>query len=190
MNKHLKLYDNIKYKDKYSVSGRVKIYKNDEIVVDKDNKIVLTGRNYIMQRLFNLPYDTTNTTNSWIPRWFSVGNGGATLDAPFQPIWPTDDDEELFNLLVFNNIGGSLYTLDKTKKLVDTLVYTAYLTAKFSMTVDYEDVVDMYINEVGLYAAPSEDSIETNFVMLSHATFPSILKSSMDKIIIEWFFVF
>ena len=190
MNKHLKLYDNIKYKDKYSVSGRVKIYKNDEIVVDKDNKIVLTGRNYIMQRLFNLQYDVTNARNTWVPRWFSVGNGGATYDAPFQPLWPTDDDAELYNILTFNDDGGPLYNPTKTKKLIDIIEYTAYLTAKFTMTVDYTDCIDTYINEAGLYAAPSEDHNETNFVMLSHVTFPSIPKSGMDKIIIEWFFVF
>lgn len=190
MDKYLKLYDNIKYKDKYSFEGRVKIYKNNDIIVDKNNKIVLTGRNYIMQRLFDLPYSSTNAKNEWVPRWFSVGNGAATIDAPFQPTWPTDNDAELYNILPFNDLGGPLYNPTKTKKLIDSISYSAYLTAKFSMTIDYTDCIDTYINEAGLYAAPSEDHNEINFVMLSHVTFPSIPKSNMDKIIIEWFFVF
>jgi len=190
LDKSFKIYDTIKYKDKYAFEGKIKVYKNGQVVVDKNNKIVLVGRNYIMQRLFNQAYAPANDKVEWIPRWFSIGSGGAAPDTPFQPIWPTDEDTELFNLIPFNDVGGPLYTLDKTKKLVDSLTYTAYLTAKFTMTVDYEDAVDSYINEVGLYASPSENQDETNFVMLSHATFPSIPKSSMDKISIEWFFVF
>ncbi len=191
MEKNIKLYDSVKTRDKSLLEGHVKIYKNNKLIVDKNNKIVITGRNYLMQRLFNLPYELgVNEKQTWLPRWFSVGSGGASETTPFQPIWPADEDTELYNILVLNPAGGPRYSSDGKKKLIDSVEFSSSLTAKLTMTLDDTDAQDSIINEAGLYVSPTEDITETQFTMFSHVTFPSIPKSSMDSIIIEWFFVF
>lgn len=191
MKKNIKLYDSIKTRDKSLLEGHVKIYKNNELIVDKDNKIVISGRNYLMQRLFNLPYQSgTNEKQNWLPRWFSVGSGGASESAPFQPIWPADEDTELYNIIVMDASGGPRYTINGEKKLIDYVEFSSALTTKLTMTLDDTDAVNSIINEAGLYVSETEEITETNFSLFSHVTFPSIPKSSMDSIIIEWFFVF
>lgn len=191
MKKNIKLYDSVKTRDKSLLEGHVKIYKNNNLVVDKDNKIVFTGRNYLMQRLFNLPYEMgINEKQSWLPRWFSVGSGGASESAPFQPIWPADEDVELYNLIVLNATPGPRYTTNGEKKLIDSVEFSSALTTKLTMTLDDTDAIDSLINEAGLYVSESEEITETEFSLFSHVTFPTIPKSSMDSIIIEWFFIF
>jgi len=191
------LTEHVKQGDSTSLcKGHVRIfncYKNDNqknLLVDTNNHIVISGRHWLMQRMFGMPYDIEDQKQEWSPSWFSVGDGGASIDTPFQPIWPTDDDVTLFNRLQFNATGGPRYTLDKYYKLVDGISFVAALTAKVTMTVDYADCASHYINEAGLFVAPSQAQDETNFGLFSHVTFPTIPKSDLVKLIIEWYFIF
>jgi hypothetical protein len=191
MDKSIKLYDSVKTRDKSLLEGQVKIYKNNKLIVNKNNKIVIAGRNYLMQRLFGLPYELgSNEKHAWLPRWFSVGSGGATDTTPFQPIWPTDEDTSLYTTLVLNSEGGAGYADSGNKKLIDSVEFSSVLTAKLTMTVADDDAVDSYINEAGMFVSPTDSTAETNFSLFSHVTFPTIPKSSMDNLIIEWFFIF
>ncbi len=170
--------------------GRVKIHRNNKLLVDTDNHIVISGRHWLMQRMFGLPFSLETQQQEWLPRWFSVGSGGTALDTPFQPIWPTDNDIELFNPVVMNSAGGERYTTTGVKKLIDGISYESSLTTKITMSLGYEDCINQYINEAGLFISPSEDSTETDFVMFSHVTFPTIPKSNLVELLIEWFFIF
>jgi len=172
------------------MKGHVNVYKNDKLVVDKDNHIVVAGRHYLMQRLFGLPYSIEDQQQDWLPRWFAIGNGGASLDTPFQPIWPADEDTDVYSILNINPSGGSRYTDDKQRKLIDSATWSSSLTAKLTMTLDYDDAVDQFVNEAGLFASPSELSTETDFAMFSHVTFPTLPKSNLDRLVVEWFFIF
>jgi hypothetical protein len=187
----LPLYDNVKNTDTSNCcKGVIKIYKNDELILHKQNHIVLTGRQWLMQRMFGLAYDINIQQHQWSPRWFALGNGGATLDSPFQPIWPTDNDIDLFSPIVFTDRLTSKYTLDGKKKLIDAISYETPLTTKVTMTINNSDCVDQYINEAGLFIAPTHNQDESTFLMFSHVTFPTIPKSVLVKLLIEWFFIF
>ena len=193
MPKFLRFTDKPQYKDNAQLcQGKVKIYKNNKLLIEKNNHIVVIGRNWLMQRMFNLPYSLDNQKHTWLPRWFSVGNGGAANDAPFQPIWPTDNDIDVYNNIVFVDSAHSTsrYTINRTKKLIDGVSFASALTAKLTMTISYEDCVNEYINEAGLFVSPTESSTETNFTMFSHVTFPTIPKSNLTELVIEWFFIF
>lgn len=176
--------------------GHVHIYschKNDnnkDLLIDTSNHIVIAGRHWLMQRMFGIPYDISDQKQEWSPAWFAVGDGGAALDTPFQPVWPTDDDVALFNPLQFNSTGGPRYTLDRMYKLIDGVSFVSSLTTKLTMTVDYTDCASHYINEAGIFVSPSQAQDETNFCMFSHVTFPTIPKSDLVKLIIEWYFIF
>ena len=170
--------------------GRVKIHKNNKLLVDTSNHIVISGRHWLMQRMFGLPFDLQTQQHEWLPTWFSVGSGGASMDNPFQPIWPTDNDIELFNPLTLNSTGGSRYNNNNIKKMIDGVSFESALTTKVTMTLGYEDCAGQYINEAGLFISPSSETTETNFTMFSHVTFPTIPKSNLVELLIEWYFIF
>lgn len=191
MEVFLPLYDRVEKKDMSTFcKGQIKIYSDDELIIDKSNHIVITGRQWLMQRMFGLAYDINNQQQQWSPRWFGLGNGGATLDSPFQPIWPTDNDIDLFKSIEFTNRLTSKYTLDGKKKLIDAISYETPLTAKITMSLNNMDCQDQFLNEAGLYIAPTSNADETEFVLFSHVTFPTIPKSNLVKLLIEWFFIF
>ena len=183
--------DNLNVNKKDSgIYGFIKLYKNNKFLFQTSNHIVKTGRHFLMQRMFGIPYSISDTQEYWTPRWFSVGSGGATMDMPFQPIWPADEDIDLYHRLKFNELGGPRYTTDVYKKLIDSVEYVSYTIAKLTMTIDYDDVPNTYINEAGLFTSLSEDITETNFALFSHVTFPTLPKSDMDSLTLEWYIVF
>lgn len=190
LKKNIKMWEN-KTSIQESMKGKIILRNQDkDIILQQDNHIVLCGRNYRMQRLCGIPYDINSDMETWVPRWFSLGNGGATSDSPFQPIWPADEDTDVYNHLKFVDTYSARYTVDCYKKLIDSVEYVSYTTVKFTMSIDPEDVANQYINEAGLFAAPSEASTTTDFVMISHSTFPSIPKSDFDSLILEWYYIF
>lgn len=191
--RRLNFEDRSSYQDNITLcKGHVKIYKNNHLLIEKDNHIVITGRNWLMQRAFGLPFDLENQKHLWSLRWFSLGNGGTAIDAPFQPIWPTDEDVDVFNKIQFvlptNRTGR--HNEDCYKKLIDGISFESALTTKVTMTVAYDDCVNEYINEAGLFASPTEELVENRFNLFSHVTFPTIPKSNLAELTIEWYFIF
>ena len=174
------------------LKGKVKIKKNDETILEKDNLIVLSGRHWLMERMFGLPYSLEDQKHLWNISWFSAGSGGATEDAPMHPIWPADEDKDVYYPVDFREIDALNGKVSSTQrhKLIDSIEFVSYNTAKVTMTIDFEDCEDCYINELGLYSAPSESVDNVLFDMVSHVTFPSIPKSFKDKLVVEWYYVF
>lgn len=190
MTETIQLTDKMSYiPDNFFLRGHVTILDGDRKLVDQDNHIVITGRNWLMQRMFNMPSEPNSNLHTWLPGWFSVGSGGASLDSPFTPIWPTDTDTDLYHTEIFTETGP-LYSLDTKHKLVDSISFPSELTAKLTMTLDYKDFADSYINEAGMFLGPTTTYDNTDFVMFSHVTFPSFPKSQYQKLSIEWYFLF
>lgn len=189
-----RITETIKNADSTSLcKGKIKIHSNNNLLVETDNHIVITGRHWLMQRMFGLPFNLNTQQQEWLPSWFAVGSGGAAIDSPFQPIWPTDNDIELYHPIEFNAEGGDRYNEERTKKMVDGITFESTLTAKVTMTLNYTDCVNQYINEAGLFISSSvlnEPSIPVEYTMFSHVTFPTIPKSNLVELIIEWFFIF
>lgn len=174
--------------------GFVRIKKNDNLVFEGSNHIVLTGRHWLLQRTFNLPYTpTTDAQQNWLPLWFSVGSGGATEDNPFQNIFPTDEDINVYTPVKLVDTTDPVvapYSDTYYKKRISSYSADSYLSLKCVLEVTYDEAVDEYINEVGIFVAPTNLITETSFAMLSHITFPSISKTNLDQLTFEWYYIF
>lgn len=171
--------------------GHVIIKNQDnKILLDKDNLIVNLGRHWFMQRAFGVPYSTTNQKQNWKITWFSVGKGGATIDDPMTPLWPSKADIDLYNISQFTSTPSGAHASNGYKKIITAVEYVGFTQAKVTMAIDYDEVCNTYVNELALFASPSEANTETFFTMISHVTFPSIPKSSNDELDIEWYFSF
>ena len=82
------------------------------IILDKDNLVVLRGRSYVLEKLFNDPLDpdlsgyVTNLNR--VPCLFKIGCGGADLGSnPADPYVPVYDDEDLAQPVPFVIEDGS-----------------------------------------------------------------------------------
>lgn len=188
------LYDSISCSEKFSgsvnIKGHLNAYKNGVKIIDDDNHIVITGRHYLMQRLFGLAYNLTVDQHLWTPKWFSVGSGGAAMDTPFQQMMPTDEDTGCYHENLFNATGGARYTTNKSKKLIDSIEFVSALSAKMTMTLAESDCVNSYVNEAAFFVSPSENQNETLFSCFSHICFPTFPKGDMDSILFEWYLIF
>jgi hypothetical protein len=84
------------------LKGRVRLRDGvtGELILEKDNLIVLRGRTYALEQLFNDPIDPTASgykvnMNRTIGL-FKIGSGGADVQSsPFQPFTPLYKDEDM-----------------------------------------------------------------------------------------------
>ena len=180
--------------DSVNLRGFVRIKKNDDLVFEGNNHIVLTGRHWLLQRTFNIAYSPTNDSQqNWLPLWFAIGSGGASNDNPFQNIFPTDEDINVYHPIPFletTNAVVAPYANSYYKKRISSYSIDSYLSLKCVLDVGYEEAVDKHINEVGIFVAPTNLNTETSFVMLSHITFPTISKTNLDQLVFEWYYIF
>lgn len=174
---------------KIKMNTRVEIYKNDELLYTTENLIVLTGRNWLMQRVFNMDYDSSNTKSLYTPRWFALGGGSTSPDMLFQPLWPSKWDKDVWVPLNFAPVRGPKHNFDRTKKLIDNVTFTGFTTAQLTLMVDTNELSGCNINEAAIFV--SDDDNDTNdFVMFSHVTFPTFHKSAADNFKIMWYYLF
>ena len=198
----LRLKDRMTYPDDNlsfcNMRGHVTIKdENGHVLVDKDNHIVKSGRRWLMQRMFDLSITKDSNEKDYLPGWFSIGNGGAALDTPFNNIWPTDDDVGLYNPLKFdadtehNDSSVSLISENRYFKRITTTSFPSDLTAKITMEIDYKDFAGEYFNEAGMFLSYTDEKTnETSYLMFSHVTFPTMPKSQYQKLLVEWYFIF
>lgn len=184
--------DNVKVNESFGIQGHFKMTEVDtgKVIVDKNNHIVINGRSWLMQKMFGMPLSSDVDSHNWTPGWFSMGSGGCAVDTPFIPIWPTDTDDNLFSPEAFGTTNGQYCETDNRFKLIDSISFPSNLSAKLTMTLDYKDLTDKYINEAGMFIGEIAEYTNTKFIMFSHVTFPTYYKSIYQKVSIEWFFKF
>ena len=200
-------------RDKEKMSGYVYCIhetKNGhkELVSDDHNHIVLVGRKWLMQRAVGSSLDENNQCN-WFINWFGLGCGGANTSDPLNPLYTPDNQLDLANPIKIHNNNyyeGYTYTNDEYKKTFKKynntnaqLKYdptTNEVVALFHLIVEYKDCpyeapkLGVTINEMALYASPTQNSNEENFVMFSRYCMPSKYKSYTDKYYFLWFIYF
>ena len=102
----------------FKPKGRVRIFSRDvkkkdsepKLEVDSNNLIVYRGRNWLMQRAFNV--DMTNRTG-WKDRylsWLAIGTGGAVGGSPLEPSAPELPNHQLSAHGTIN-AGGNYVTV-------------------------------------------------------------------------------
>ena len=79
-----------------TIIGKPKVYdlKTGELLADEENLVVLTGREFMAQKISSLTNPSQDLRNYEI-RYFGVGKGGT--DGATNAVDPQDNDEELAN---------------------------------------------------------------------------------------------
>ena len=178
-----------------------------ELLDHDNNHIVLIGRKWLMQRAIGASINSDNQ-NDYFIRWFGIGNGGTNPSDPLNPLYTSDTKTDLSSpIKIYNSYSeGYNYSDNGFKKSFkkynninaqmkfDTT--TNEVIALFHLVIDYNDCpyeapkLGVSINELALYASPSEKSSEENFIMFSRYCMPTKYKSSVDKYTMLWYLYF
>lgn len=172
------------------------------------NHIVLTGRRWLMQRAIGGSLADTPGQHEWIINWFGIGQGGANSSDPLNPLYTPDQQEDLVApMIIQNNYYPDYKYCDdgkkKTFKKFDMKnaqmkydVINSDVLALFHLVVDLNDCpyelpyLGVKINELALYASPTDDASEIEFVMFSRYCMPTKFKSFNDRYTFLWYIYF
>jgi len=205
----VKLYDKTLNKERLkSVAGEVSIKvinKNGEIEdIQKQNTVVIVGRNAMFQKLTDVIHTITdengnNVTDArpYILNFFCIGSGGAPSSDPFNPVSPNQSDTKLASYIYIGDPSTSI-TNDKTHKLVDSKTFTNDTTMLVTFTIDFSEANPnefgngnaVFINEAGLSLGNVADSSADSFILFTRATFSTIEKTPDRKLEFEWYLYF
>lgn len=193
------------------------IYENRDgrrEVLDLDhNHIVLCGRKWLMQRavggsMKSEIIEDVAPPHEWSIKWFGVGQGGANSSDVFSPFYTPDQQTDLISrLTIFRTYKTDFKYADqgrkKTFEKYDGVnaqmkydVINSEVVALFHLVIDFDDCpypepyLGVKLNELALYASPSEDPEEENFVMFSRYCFPTKFKSIDEKYTFLWYIYF
>lgn len=181
-----------------------------ELLDHNHNHIVLNGRRWLMQRAVGSSMLETPDQHTYTLNWFGLGEGGANSSDPLNPLYTPDNTEELTAPIPIKgsvetegftyDLSGYHKTFQKDEdgrnaQMTFSAVNSEAL-ALFHLVVDYNDCpyttpnLGVKISEMALYASPTEERTETNFVMFSRYCMPIKYKSYSDKNIFLWFIYF
>ena len=174
------------------------------------NHIVINGRRWLMQKAIGSSMLETPGQHEYTLSWFGVGEGGANSSDPLNPLYTPDHTEDLVAPILVKGVNVSDgYTYDisgyhktfqkdeegRNAQMSYSIVNSEVL-ALFHIILDYDDCpyaipnLGVKISEMALYAAPTEESSEKNFVMFSRYCMPLKFKSYQDKISYLWYIYF
>jgi len=187
--------------------GFVKIFEIDKNgqrrLVAKPNLVVYQGREWIVERVFNLANGQAPTIGpTYYLSWFGIGSGG-TGGGPFDPVDPTASNTNLVTPLSISTSdtnsgdedGGYYYkrTFDTGGVVIlpDSLNANAYLEAEITTTLETTDANgpggSQNINEAGLFLETGvEDGQVGDFPLFARVTFNTIVKDSSRQLVFIW----
>ena len=170
-----------------------------ELIDFNPNHIVLTGRKWLMQRAINASMDETPQQANYYINWFGIGSGGANSSDIMTPLYTPDQQESLNNpIKIYRSFQeGFKYSSDGYRKTFlkfdnknAQMKYdnvNSEVVALFHLILDFNDCpyempsLGVLINELALYASPSENEDETNYIMFSRYCLPSKYKTNRDR---------
>ena len=182
--------------------------KHKEIVDLNHNHVVINGRKFIMQRAVGASLNETPGQHTWFINWFGVGCGGANSSDLFTPLYTPDQQEDLVAPILIHNVDyeGYQYADNGFKKSLKQFdgknaqmkydVINSEVLALFHLVIDLNDCpyaspnLGVNINELALYAAPTNNSDETEFTMFSRFCFQTKPKSNADRYTFLWYIYF
>jgi len=187
-------------------AGFVEVYEVDKYfnkkkLVSKSNLVVTCGREIIAQRSFNVQNENLIATPSYFIGWLGVGDGGANISDPFDPVSPENGNIELANEISLSTSStsyGDLRTGNYYKKQIDSVTYeqdpyndNKWLIAKVQATLNALDCIDSQINELGLFMATSLLAGHSGpFFLFARVTMATIVKEAGRQFIISWHLFF
>ena len=196
-------------KNKIKPKGFVEIYEQcddgTKKLIAKPNLVLYTGREWLAQRMVNRENSNVTATKDEYVSWLGLGDGGVILGDPFDPIPPSITDLDLNSRVMINatdssaadyHVVGSGYPEEGYYKIAfDTVEFDhdaenddAWLVVKITSTIKTDDANGKQLSEAALFTAESNaGGYSGNFTIFSKVTFPSIVKTSDRRIIINWF---
>ncbi len=196
--------------------GMVEIWEEDEKgnkkLVRKSNLVVYLGRETLAQILVNLNNTDelgnnrfTSTKDDFIS-WFGLGDGGVLPADPFDPVPPSNENNDLNSRVMINSSDSSCadYHVDTEEGYpksgyykhpfqsidfeTDALNDNRYLVLKFSIPIGIDDANDERLSEAGLFTATSRlGGHSGDFTLFARVTFPTIIKDASRRLIFVWY---
>jgi len=183
----------------------VEMYEVDEngkenLVYRTHNLVVYNGRQLAASRMFNTNNENITATASEFIYWVGLGTGGCPVGDPLSPTSPTNSDTDLENSIGISTDSTCADFLDPYyyKKPIDSVEFeedennsNSYLITKVTITIQGGEANGNNINELGLFAAASnEGGYSGNFTLYARVTFPSLVKTSSKIYRFIWYLFF
>lgn len=129
----------------------------NKILQIRKNLVVRSGREFILRKMFGMPYTSENVSqlNERVINLFGIGTGGTPVADPFNPISPTPADAELNSAVPFRiaNTANPLPVGDVPKYADGRLVGadTSFFKKTFTdKVIVKDDINDDYYTKISL----------------------------------------
>jgi len=190
--------------------GWVEIWEQDPVtgkkkLLSKSNLIVYLGREFIVQRIFDVNNASATPTKDEFLYWIGFGSGGVNPADPLVPTPPTLTDSNLNSLVMisatdssaadYHVVGGDYpktgyykYPFDVVEFERDYNNEDKWLVGKITMTLGTALANGEQISEAGLYTAASRSpGYGGAFNLFARVTFPTLIKTVDRRIIFIWY---
>ena len=193
------LFDSENIKDKIQTIqtvGKVKLYKNNELIDENNNLVVYIGREFAIQKVTNLSNPSADYRQYDIT-YFGIGSGGADPNDGTVLLGPNKNDTGLYSPIQISQSHPSPQYLDNgrlkqitSKEIILDGTTNKYTTAKFVLDIDpntddnISNISPYQLNEAALFAVNSSNN---SFILFAHVCFPTKIFDTRDRVTIEWF---
>ncbi len=192
--------------------GWVEIWEEDpdtglKKLINKSNLIVYQGREFVVQRIFDVDNASAVPTKDEFLYWMGFGSGGVRPADPLVPVPPTLTDTELNQLVMISatdssasdfHVAGGIYPeegyykypFDNVEFERDFNNEDKWLVGKITTTLGTALANGKQISEAGLYTAESRSPGTANpgpFNMFARVTFPTLIKTVDRRIVFIWY---
>ncbi len=190
--------------------GWVEIWEEDpktgqKKLVNKSNLIVYVGREFVVQRIFDVENASAVPTKDEFLYWMGFGSGGVRPADPLVPTPPTLTDTDLNSLVMisatdssaadYHVAGGDYpetgfykYPFDRVEFERDINNEDKWLVGKITTTLGTTLANGNQISEAGLYTAESRNpGYSGQFSLFARVTFPTLIKTVDRRIVFIWY---
>ena len=188
-------------KDILNLKGHVRLFQLTDfgkvLLVDKNNLIVYSGREWVLSRLVGVDNSNISAKSSDTISWLSFGTGGAPAGDPENPTPPSSNDNSIQEITIDSN-DPNLYDGKKIplkmaeysseiQFIQDNALDNRYLMVRCATVLNEDQANDQEINEAALWISDSNIATEaTRFSLFAHVTFPTFTKQANFKYLFEW----
>ena len=174
-------------------------------LLNKSNLIVYLGREFIVQRIFDVNNTNASPTKDEFLYWMGFGSGGVRPADPLTPTPPTLTDTDLNSLVMvsatdssaadYHVVGGDYPETGYYKIPFDNVEFERdynnedkWLVGKITTTLGTAMANGKQISEAGLYTAESRvPGYGGPFHMFARVTFPTLIKTVDRRIVFIWY---
>lgn len=190
--------------------GWVEVWEEDpktglKKLLNKSNLIVYQGREFIVQRIFDVTNPSATPTKDEFLYWMGFGSGGVRPADPLVPTPPTLTDIDLNALVMvsatdsssadyhvaggdYPETGNYKYPFDNVEFERDFNNEDKWLIGKITTTLGTALANGKLISEAGLYTAASRSpGYNGQFSLFARVTFPTLIKTIDRRIVFIWY---